>query len=76
MIIDDVCTTGSSTEQAAETAQQAGMQILGAICLVDRRQGATELLRERFGIRLESIFTLPDLVKHLELKTESVGARA
>jgi len=76
VIIDDVCTTGSSTEQAIEATQHAGMHILGAICLVDRQQGATELLRERFGVRLESIFTLQELVKQLELKTEPAGARS
>ena len=76
VIIDDVCTKGGSTGQAVEAAQQAGMEILGAICLVDRRQGATEYLWEKFGIRLESIFTLPDLVKHLERQREPAGAHS
>lgn len=76
VIIDDVCTKGGSTGQAVEAAQQAGMEILGAICLVDRRQGATEYLWEKYGIRLESIFTLPDLVKHLELQRQPAGAHS
>ena len=74
IIIDDVCTKGGSTAQAIETAQAAGMKILGAICLVDRRQGATELLRDEFGLRLESIFTLPELVEHLERLQHPVAA--
>jgi orotate phosphoribosyltransferase len=62
VIIDDVCTKGGSTAQAIESVKAAGMHILGAICLVDRRQGATELLQEKFGLRLESIFTLAELI--------------
>jgi orotate phosphoribosyltransferase len=65
VIIDDVCTKGGSTAQAIESAKAAGMRILGAICLVDRRQGATELLRDGYGLRLESIFTLPELTDHM-----------
>jgi orotate phosphoribosyltransferase len=78
VIIDDVCTKGGSTAQAIESAQEAGMRILGAICLVDRRQGATELLHDNFGLRLESIFTLPELVTHLDAvkaAADPVGAR-
>ncbi|MFL6351504.1 MAG: orotate phosphoribosyltransferase [Bryobacteraceae bacterium] len=62
VIIDDVCTRGDSTAQAIETARDAGMQVLGAICLVDREQGASDLLRKRFGVSLARIFTLAELV--------------
>lgn len=78
VIIDDVCTKGGSTAQAIQSAKDAGMRILGAICLVDRRQGATELLRDKFGLSLESIFTLPELVDHLnaiQAPAHPVGAR-
>jgi orotate phosphoribosyltransferase len=73
VIIDDVCTKGGSTAQAIEQAQAAGMKILGAVCLVDRRQGATELLHDKFGLRLESIFTLPQLVEYLQGAQVPVG---
>jgi len=66
VIIDDVCTKGGSTAQAIESARAVGMRILGAICLVDRRQGATELLRDRYGVPLESIFTLSQLTDHMK----------
>jgi orotate phosphoribosyltransferase len=68
VILDDVCTKGGSTAQAIESAKQAGMRILGAICLVDRRQGATELLRDKYGLPLQSIFTLPELIEHLNAR--------
>ena len=64
VILDDVCTTGGSTAKAVERAKEAGMHVLGAACLVDREQGGPELLKEAFGIRLASIYTLAELVKY------------
>ena len=61
VVIDDVCTKGGSTAQAIEQAKAAGMKVLGALCLVDREMGATELLDRRFGCALDSIFKLNDL---------------
>lgn len=66
VIIDDVCTKGGSTGQAIDKAREAGMVVLGAICLVDRQQGAAELLRERYQCKLASIFRLSELVSHFE----------
>ena len=63
VMLDDVCTKGDSTAQAIAKAQDAGMRVLGAICLVDRQQGATELLAGK-GTVLVSIFTLAELVAH------------
>ena len=39
VIVDDVCTTGGSTVTAIEAARDAGMMVLGVLCLVDREQG-------------------------------------
>jgi len=78
VMIDDVCTKGGSPLQAVRSAQEAGTRILGAICLVDRCQGASELLRDQFGLRLGSILTLPELVAHLDAikaTADPVGAR-
>jgi orotate phosphoribosyltransferase len=36
VIVDDVCTTGTSTIQAIQAARQAGLQVAGVICLVER----------------------------------------
>ncbi len=63
VIIDDVCTKGGSTALAIENAKAAEMEILGAVCLIDREAGATELLRDRYGIKLASIFKLSDFRK-------------
>ena len=69
VIIDDVCTRGDSTAQAVEKAREAGMVVLGAICLVDREQGASDLLRSRLGVSLARIFTLEELVSAVDPPT-------
>jgi orotate phosphoribosyltransferase len=38
VIVDDVCTTGASTITAIEAAQEAGMNVIAAICLVEREE--------------------------------------
>jgi orotate phosphoribosyltransferase len=60
VILDDVCTKGESTALAIENARSVGMEILGALCLIDREAGATELLRDKYGVELASIFKLSD----------------
>jgi orotate phosphoribosyltransferase len=60
VILDDVCTTGESTALAIENARSAGMEVLGAICLIDREAGGGEMLHEKFGVELASIFKLSD----------------
>ena len=38
VIVDDVCTTGASTIQAIQAARQAGMRVVGVLCMVDREE--------------------------------------
>lgn len=40
VIVDDVCTTGSSTIQAIEAAREYGFNIVGVACLVEREEAA------------------------------------
>jgi orotate phosphoribosyltransferase len=60
VVLDDVCTTGGSTVQAIERVRNAGMRVLGAVCLVDREMGATELLAA-MDCPLDSVFKLSEL---------------
>lgn len=60
VIIDDVCTTGGSTVTAIENARAAGLQILGAVCLVDREMGAAQNI-EALGCPFDRILTLSEL---------------
>lgn len=61
VVLEDVATTGGSTAEAIEKILEAGMTVLGAICLVDREAGAAERLRREYGCELEHIFTLSEL---------------
>jgi orotate phosphoribosyltransferase len=63
VIVDDVCTKGGSTGEAIEKARKAGMQVIGAMCLVDREEGAAAFLASAFGCRLESIFKLSEILE-------------
>jgi orotate phosphoribosyltransferase len=61
VVLDDVCTTGDSTVKAIERARAAGMNVLAAICLVDRQAGAADSIRTGFGIPFDAIFTLEEI---------------
>lgn len=61
VVVDDVCTTGGSTIKAVHCCREAGMTVLGAVCLVDREQGARQALAD-LSCPFESIFTLQELV--------------
>ncbi len=45
VVVDDVCTTGGSTLRAIEAARDAGYLVTAVFCLVDRGEGAADLLR-------------------------------
>ena len=38
VIVDDVCTTGTSTIHAIEAAQEAGMKVVAVVCIVEREE--------------------------------------
>ena len=71
VIIDDVCTTGESTVKAIDHSRASGLNVLGAICLVDREMGAREAVEQR-GCAFDRIFTLQDLLD--ESEPAGVGA--
>ncbi|HTT84441.1 MAG TPA: orotate phosphoribosyltransferase [Rhizomicrobium sp.] len=62
MIVDDVATTGNSALQAAQVAREAGAIVDCALVIVDREEGAREMLA-RESIRLLSILRGPDFLK-------------
>jgi orotate phosphoribosyltransferase len=62
MIIDDVATTGNSALQAAQVAREAGATVDCALVIVDREEGAREMLAQE-GIRLLSILRGPEFLK-------------
>lgn len=58
VIVDDVCTTGSSTIQAIEAAREFGFEVTGVACLVEREEagGRPAIERAAAGIEFVSIF--------------------
>jgi orotate phosphoribosyltransferase len=63
LIVDDVCTTGASTIAAIEAAKAAGMNVIAAVCLVERQEAkgrpAVEAACE--GAPFLSLFTANDI---------------
>ena len=59
VIVDDVCTTGSSTIQGIQTAREFGFEVVGAICLVEREeaQGRPAVEQAAKPAKFLSIFT-------------------
>ena len=55
VIVDDVCTTGSSTIQAIEAAREFGFEIVGVACLVEREEAAGRATVEKAAGKVEFI---------------------
>ena len=60
-IAEDVTTTGGSALQAIAAAREAGAQVDLLISILDREEGALDLLRDN-GVRLTSVFSASDFV--------------
>jgi len=60
VIVDEVCTTGGSTQEAIDAAEREGAEVVGAISLIDREEGGSEKLRTKYNYR--SIFTARELL--------------
>lgn len=60
-VLDDVVTTGGSTERALDALMQAGHPIRKVLALVDRNEGGREAIRRR-GLDLESVYGIDDFM--------------
>jgi orotate phosphoribosyltransferase len=65
VIVDDVCTTGSSTIQAVEAAREFGFNVVGVMCLVEREEAGGRPGVEKAAAPAEfvSLFTAADVRK-------------
>ncbi|HEV8491444.1 MAG TPA: orotate phosphoribosyltransferase [Candidatus Angelobacter sp.] len=71
VIVDDVCTTGSSTIQAIEAAREFGFNITGVACLVERLEAGGRPAVEKAAAPAPfiSVFTSNDVkAVHLKLR--------
>jgi orotate phosphoribosyltransferase len=72
VIVDDVCTTGSSTVQAIEVAREYGFEVIGVMCLVERQDahGRPSVEKAAAPANFISIFTATEVRKeHLAIST-------
>lgn len=63
VIVDDVCTTGSSTIQAIEAAREFGFEVVGVMCLVERKEagGRPNVEKAAAPAPFVSIFSATDV---------------
>ncbi len=60
VVVEDVCSTGTSLLRACQLIKEHGCEVVQAICVVDRLAGA-ETLFNACGIPYKSILTINDL---------------
>ena len=60
MVVDDVVTTGASTEAACDAFIAAGYDIVGIVALVDRESGGRETLVRKYDCPVSAIFRKRD----------------
>lgn len=59
-IVEDTSTTGGSMAKAIERAREAGLEVVQALTVVDRQEGAAEHIAS-LGLTLEALVTRADL---------------
>lgn len=60
-LVEDVATTGGSTLRAAQTLKEAGFEVVGAVVIVDRLEGAAEAFAEA-GLPYVALATRADFM--------------
>lgn len=70
VVVDDVITSGKSTEEACQEFIKAGYEIVGIIALVDRKAGGKERLQAKYGL-VRTLFTIDDFPIINELKKKN-----
>lgn len=61
VMLEDVVTTGGTLIKACGRVRDAGLEVAGVLCVLDRQEGGRENLA-RAGYDLESIFTRSELI--------------
>lgn len=75
VIVDDVCTTGSSTVQAIEAAREFGFEVVGVMCLVERQEagGRPQVEKAAATAPFVSIFTANDVRQEYLLQNDETS---
>ena len=65
VVLEDIATTGKSALDAVEALREAGAVVDRVLVVVDREEGASELLADN-GIELDALLTASDLLADTE----------
>jgi orotate phosphoribosyltransferase len=75
VIVDDVCTTGTSTINAIEAAREAGMTVAAVVCIVEREEanGRPAVEKAASGAPFLRLFTANDVrAEHVKQLAEAM----
>jgi orotate phosphoribosyltransferase len=77
VIVDDVCTTGSSTVQAIQAAREFGFDVVGVMCLVEREEakGRPNVEKAAGPAPFVSIFTANEVRAEHIAQTDGTAPR-
>ena len=75
VIVDDVCTTGTSTIQAIQAAREFGFKVVGVMCLVEREEakGRPNVEKAAAPAPFVSLFTANDVRKEHLMHTDDTS---
>jgi len=74
VVVDDVVTTGASTQTACDRFRDAGYKIVGILALVDREVGGLQKLKAAVGCDATAIFSISDFPRLLEALRDGDGS--
>lgn len=61
LVVEDTVTTGGSTVRAIERMREEGLEIVGALCVVDRLAGGGETIAEAAGAPYRALVSIDEL---------------
>lgn len=72
VILDEVCTEGSSIEVALQAVEEKHLEVVAVISLVDREEGGSAKLRDKYGSLYLPVFTAKELLQDT-IEPEALG---
>jgi orotate phosphoribosyltransferase len=61
LVVEDTVTTGGSTVAAVERIREEGLEIRGALCVVDRLAGGADAIAEAAGAPFRALVTIDEI---------------
>ena len=61
LVVEDTVTTGGSTVAAIERIREEGLDIQGALCLVDRLAGGADAIADAAGAPFQALVTIDEI---------------